>query len=80
MLFQQQKKTGHAELSPLISLNWRSIRSMISFAKVISQTRKTYGNFRSRIGLVLKKVWVSNIFFSRKRLAVQPFVAHYINT
>jgi hypothetical protein len=26
MLFQQQKKTGHAELSPLISLNCRSIR------------------------------------------------------
>jgi len=24
---------------------------MISFAKVIDQTRKTYGNFRSRIGL-----------------------------
>jgi hypothetical protein len=43
---------GHAELSPLIKLNWRSNRSIISFAKVISQTRKTYGNFRSRIGLV----------------------------
>jgi hypothetical protein len=52
MLFQQQKQTGHAEPIPLIILNYRSIRSMISFAKVISQATKTYGNFRSRIGLV----------------------------
>jgi hypothetical protein len=43
---------GHAELSPLIKLNWRSNRSMISFAKVIGHHKKNVRKLPSRIGLV----------------------------
>jgi hypothetical protein len=45
--------------------------SMISFAKVIEQTRKTYGNFRSRMGLVLWK---------RKALVVPSFEYLVLNS
>jgi hypothetical protein len=50
VLAEVREKKGHAELSPLMNLNCRSIRSMFSLAKVFVQHKKNVRKFPSRIG------------------------------